>query len=158
MEWLGDTIVEMTRQGVNVCLGTDALGSYSQDMFNIMRSAALQQKLRYGYPEAITASQVFDMATINGAKALGLEDTIGSIEPGKKADLVILNLKRIFHQPFHHIEPMLVYSVNRSDIDSVYVDGQPLVKQQKLLSVDEHSLISEANSKIQELWEQADLV
>lgn len=112
-------------RGINVALGTDGCASNNNlDMVEEMRLAALLHKGANRNPELITAKQALRMATINGAKAFGLDDKIGSLEVGKLADLIVINTNHTFMQPIYDYHSAIVYSMNSSCIESVIVDGE----------------------------------
>jgi 5-methylthioadenosine/S-adenosylhomocysteine deaminase len=138
-------VTKMLKAGVNVALGTDATGTYgTQDMFLSMKFAAAIHKLNAMDPTAITAKDVLTMATKNGAKALGLQDKIGSIEPGKKADIIIVDLQKTHITPFHDLVAGLVYLGRSDDVDTTIVDGKILMKNRKMMGVDEGKIREEA--------------
>jgi len=115
----------MLAQGIRVSLGTDSVASNNViDMFEEMRAAIFQQRTLTGRMDSMTASDAFRMATIEGALSLGLADTLGSLEPGKRADFVVVDLSRAATQPaFDPIETM-VYSASRGDVRSVFMGGK----------------------------------
>ncbi len=118
-------VAELDARGVNIAIGTDGAASNNTlDMFAEMRLAALLAKGASGNPEAIPAARALSMATLNAARALGLEDRIGSIEVGKQADLVAVNLDRLQTQPVHHVLSQLVYACSRDQVAKVWVDGE----------------------------------
>ncbi|MBI9066748.1 MAG: amidohydrolase [Salinivirgaceae bacterium] len=120
-------------QGINVALGTDGCASNNNlDMVEEMRLAALIHKGVNHNPELIPAKEALKMATINGAKALGLEDKIGSLEIGKLADFLIIDTNNTFMQPIYDYYSAIVYSMNSSCIETVVVDGKNLIKKKKL--------------------------
>ncbi len=93
------------------------------------------------------------MSTINGAKALGLDNEIGSIEVGKKADIIILDFKKPHLAPLHHYPSHLVYSAFGSDIDTVIIDGNIVMKNRKVLTLNEAEIINTAQTAFEELLE-----
>ncbi|MDO5107442.1 MAG: amidohydrolase family protein, partial [Coriobacteriaceae bacterium] len=119
-------IPEMLRAGVTVGLGVDGAASNNgQDMIELMKTASLLQKVGTLDPTSITAEKVLEMATIDGARAVGLEEEIGSLEVGKKADFVIFNPYRNPKAvPMHNPVSTLVYSSTMENIESVAVDGE----------------------------------
>lgn len=118
-------VAELDRRGVNIAIGTDGAASNNTlDMFAEMRLAALLAKGASGNPEAIPAARALSMATIQGARALGLDDQIGSIEPGKQADLVAVRLDALETQPVHHVISQLVYACGRHQVSQVWVAGE----------------------------------
>ena len=117
------------------------------DAFTEMRTAALLQKVQHG-PEALPAKRVLRMANIDGARALGLDHEIGSIEIGKKADLTIINLRELHSSPRpEEITSTLIYSAVPADVLSVLVDGKFLMKDRQLQTLDEKTVINESNSE-----------
>ena len=138
---------------VCVSLGADgAPCNNNLDMFNEMRLAALIHKPDHG-PTAMDAKTVFEMATIGGAKAMGLDDKIGSIEPGKKADLAILNLNDLHMYPSYGVDTLsrIVYSATRADVETTIINGKPVMKNRMLLTMDKETLMQEANTSIKRL-------
>jgi len=120
-------------QGINVALGTDGCASNNNlDMVEEMRLAALIHKGNNLNPTLINARQALQMATINGAKALGLDKITGSIEKGKRADLLLIDIKNTFMQPIYDYYSAIVYSMNSSCIDTVIVDGKVLMENREL--------------------------
>ncbi|MGB9854839.1 MAG: amidohydrolase, partial [Candidatus Bathyarchaeales archaeon] len=122
-------IKELISLNVNVALGTDGPASNNTlDMFETMKVGALLQKLVYLNPEALSAYEVLRMATLNGAKALKLEKSIGSLEVGKKADIILIEFSKPHLKPLHDIYASIVYSAHGSDVDTVIVDGKILME------------------------------
>jgi len=118
-------VAGLDRRGVNVAIGTDGAASNNTlDMFAEMRLAALLAKGASGDPEAVPAERALSMATFNGARALGLEGQIGSIEVGKQADLVAVRLDEIQTSPMHHVISQLVYACSSRQVQRVWVAGQ----------------------------------
>jgi 5-methylthioadenosine/S-adenosylhomocysteine deaminase len=110
-----------------------------------MKIAALAQKGRYGRASAMTADRALAMGTIDGARALGLDHQIGSLEQGKKADLVLLDFERPHLYPRHSVSSALVYQANGSEVDTVLVDGRVLVTGGRLVALepDEAALLGQ---------------
>lgn len=125
---------EMQEAKVNVALGTDSTGSNNRlDMFSEMKMCALLQKHHYWDPTIASAQTVLDMATLHGAKALHMEKETGSLEVGKKADIVIIPITHRMRPAMkERIVSHLVYSVEGSDVDTVIVDGIVKVRNKKL--------------------------
>lgn len=146
-------VVDMLEMGVNVGLGTDGLGSYTQDMFNVIRTTLLLHKLNKG-ASAITAKTALEMATINGAKALGLQNEIGSISPGKRADLVIIDLNHANTVPYRNMYPILANSISPKNIDMVFVNGKMVVKDGKVTTVNREEILEKGREIAQSLWEK----
>lgn len=131
-------IAKMLDAGVNVCLGTD--GAASNNCLNMFHELSLLTLIHKGTgktPQCVSAKEGFRIATINGAKALGLEKEIGSIETGKKADLAILDLNTPSLTPRNNLLAGLSYSANGSEVDTVIVNGQITMENRKILTMDE---------------------
>jgi 5-methylthioadenosine/S-adenosylhomocysteine deaminase len=145
-------VPEMLAAGIPVALGTDgAASNNSLDMMNEMKFAALLNKAHKLDSTAVPAQSVLEMATINGARALGLEREIGSLEVGKKADLVLVGLKRPHFTPLHDVVSHLVYSGVGSDVDTMLVDGKILMQGRKVLTLDEGEVMRKAQEASDEL-------
>jgi 5-methylthioadenosine/S-adenosylhomocysteine deaminase len=149
-------IKKMLEQGVSVSLGADGAACNNRlDMFTEMRTAALLQKVLHG-PEALPAKRVLRMATIDGAKAMGLESEIGSLEPGKRADLTVLRLNALHSTPVSaDLVSAIVYSAQPSDVETVLIDGRIVMRERKLLTVNEAALIEAANREAKLLFARA---
>lgn len=127
--------------GVNVALGTDGAASNNRlDLWDEMRTAALLAKATSGRAEALPAARALEMATLGGARALGLDGHIGSIEPGKQADLVAVNLEALELSPCFDPLSHLVYAVGRQHVTHVWVAGRARVIDGELLDLDSTSL------------------
>ena len=140
-------------QGINVTLGADgAPCNNSLDMFQEMRLASLIQKPGHG-PASMPAKSVFQMATMGGAKALGLDRDIGSIEVGKKADLVLLNLDRIWNPVMSDgdIYSSIVHSAGPENVDSVMIDGRWVYRKKQFVEIDEDRILSDAQMELKSL-------
>ena len=138
-------VAKMLKQNLNVSLGTDSSASNNRlDIMEEMRLAALISKGSSMLPESIPAKEAIKMATINGAKALGLDSEIGSIEKNKKADLVAIDLSAIENQPLYNPISTLVYSSSRTDVSYVWIDGKIKLKDKKLVNIDEERIIQMA--------------
>jgi 5-methylthioadenosine/S-adenosylhomocysteine deaminase len=141
---------ELDKAGVNLCLGTDGAASNNDlDMFSEMRSAALLGKAVAGEASALPAETVLRMATINGARALGLEQEIGSLEPGKSADIIAVDLGDLETQPVYHPASQLIYAAGRDQVTDVWVAGRHLLKQRELTTLDPDTLLTRARE-----WQQ----
>jgi len=138
-------IPEMLARGIPVALGADgAPCNNNLDIFMEMRLAALLQKYRLADPGVLPARQVIEMATINGARTLGLENEIGSLEVGKKADLIILNLNHVHSVPGTDLYARIVYSARPENVETVMIDGQLVMQQKQLLTLDEARIVRES--------------
>ena len=144
---------ELRRRGINVALGADgAACSNRLDAWSQLWLAGLVASVRDG-PGALHAPELFELATLGGARALGLEDRIGSIEVGKRADLVVLDLAR--HEPNGDPYTALVYSARPDDVRTVLVDGRVLVDDGRLLTLDEPAVRADAVARRQALLARA---
>jgi 5-methylthioadenosine/S-adenosylhomocysteine deaminase len=143
-------VLRLRQAGVAVGIGTDGPGSNNdQDMFEEMRLAALLPKGVSYDPTALPAREAFAMATIEGARALKLDRLIGSLEPGKRADIAVLDLQGPHLTPRFTLGPdsiysQLVYAAKGSDVRHVLVDGRLLMRERELLTVDEAEVLAEA--------------
>jgi len=144
-------IASLLEMGVNVALGTDGPASNNDlDMFEEMRLATFLAKTSTGDPTQLPAWQVLQMATSNGAKALGLGDICGSLEIGKRADLIVIDSRQLHNFPHYTqsnplaVYSQLVYAVKSSDVLHSLVDGQWLMRDRELLTIDEGQLYQES--------------
>ncbi len=144
-----------------VALGSDqAPGNNCHNMFNEMKLAALFNKIKYQDPECVPAWRALRMATIDGAKALGLEDKVGSLRPGKRADFIAVDLHAptmmpVYTEPMRNIVPNLVYSARGNEVSLVCVEGQILLENGKLQTMDEETIIADAQACVPELAARA---
>lgn len=139
-------IPEMREAGINVALATDGPASNNnQDMIESLKFAACLHKVNKLDPAIIKAKDVLEMATINGAKALGLEREIGSLEVGKKADLIIVDMEKPHIAPVHDHVASLVYCANGGDVDTVIIDGKVVMEHRHIKTVDEKEVIRRSN-------------
>jgi 5-methylthioadenosine/S-adenosylhomocysteine deaminase len=145
-------VPEMLAAGIPVALGTDGAASNNAlDMFNEMKFAALLNKVHKLDPVAVPAPSALEMATINGAIALGLQDKIGSLEVGKKADIVLVDIKKSHLTPLHNVISHLVYSALGCDVDTTIVDGKILMQERKVLALDEDKVLERAQKTSDDL-------
>ena len=136
---------ELHKAGVNVALGTDGAASNNDlDMFGEMRTAALIAKGYTGNASAISARDAIAMATINGAKAMGIDGYTGSLEKGKQADMIALDLDRLYTAPSFNIEADIVYNLNSQQVTHSWVAGELLLDCGRLTRIDEKQLIQHA--------------
>ncbi len=150
-------IPELLDMGADVSIGADgAPCNNNLDMFREMRSAALIQKARLLNPTTMPAERVFEMATLGGAKAMGMEKKLGSLEQGKKADIAIINLRTIPNSPCgeDNIIPQLVYSASANDVETTIIDGEIVMKDRKMTAINERNIIEEANRLIKKQIEK----
>jgi len=139
-------VTEMLQAGVRVGLGTDGAASNNDlDMWEEMRLAALLQKVDRMDPQVLSASTVLTMATSGGAVAVGLGDAVGSIEVGKRADIIQVAFDDVHHVPTYDVISHLVYVTDEQDVASVVVDGAVLMREREMLTIDTHRVAAEAN-------------
>ena len=135
-------IPEYLKKGIHVSIGSDgAPCNNNMDVFQEMRLASLIQKPIHG-PQVMPAIEAFKLATVNGAKALGLESTIGSIEPGKAADLTLIKNNQVHSIPYENIYSKLVFSTHSADVAHVMINGHWVLKDKKLITIDENNLLA----------------
>lgn len=138
-------IQTLHQMGINVALGTDGAASNNDlDMFGEMRTAAFLGKITAQDPKAASAEQIFKMATINGAKALGIDHFTGSLQPGKSADFIAIDIDELETQPLYHPVSQMVYAASRYQVTDAWVMGKPLMKNRELLTLDEAALLKKA--------------
>lgn len=147
-------IQKMLESGINVSLGTDGQGSGSNlDLFEAMKFTALLQKGIIEDPKVIPAYEVLKMATINGAKALGLENSIGSIKENKKADIIILDTDTPTMQPINDIFSDIVYNAKGSNVITTIINGKIVMENRNLKYTDEKFLYNKCKQIIQRIRE-----
>ncbi|HIF51687.1 MAG TPA: TRZ/ATZ family hydrolase [Thiotrichaceae bacterium] len=136
---------ELVKAGVNVCLGTDSAASNNDlDMLGEMRTAALLAKGVSNNSTCLDAHTTLKMATLNGAKALGLNDTIGSLKKGKQADIVAIDLNQLETAPLYDPVSQIVYSANRQQVSDVWIAGKQLLKDRELTNMEYSKLMEKA--------------
>ena len=140
-------VAAMLQAGVRIGLGTDGAASNNDlDMWEEMRLAALLQKVDRMDPQVLSASTVLTMATSGGALAVGLGDTVGSIEVGKRADVIQVAFDDVHHVPTYDVISHLVYVTDEQDVASVVVDGKVLMREGEMLTIDTARVAAEANA------------
>lgn len=156
-------VPELIKAGVNVGLGhDDTTCNNNADMFEAMKYASLLQRASRLDAGIMPAKQVLGLATMNGARGLGMENEIGSIEPGKKADLILVNLKSMHLIPLvlgkhFNLFSHLVYSAHGEDVDMVIIDGKIVMKNRVLLNVDEAEVMEKSQQACDNLLGRIDL-
>jgi cytosine/adenosine deaminase-related metal-dependent hydrolase len=149
-------VPEMLQAGVNVGLGTDgAPASNDYDMFRAMRWASYIHKVRLCDPAVAPCEQVLEMATINGARAMGLQGQIGSLEVGKKADFVVVDMNKPHLTPAFDPVSTIVCAATGKDVTTVVIDGRALVRDGQALSMDEERILAEARARAASLYTRA---
>jgi 5-methylthioadenosine/S-adenosylhomocysteine deaminase len=152
---LGDgvaPVVALLRSGVNVALGTDgAASNHSQDLFETMKTASLLQKVHHQNPGIIDPYAVLHMATAGGARALGLSSSCGTIDVGKRADLILIRLDAVHNQPVNDLFSQLVHCAKASDVQTVIVDGRVVMRDRQLQLTEEGKVLEQARTANQDL-------
>jgi len=140
-------VVKYLKAGVALGLGTDGAASNNDlDMFEAMRQAAFLHKLVAGDPRAIPAPVAVEMATIDGARALGLEKEIGSLERGKRADLIVVSMSSARQTPMYDPVSHLVYVTRGDDVTTTIVNGKILMRNRQVLTVDRRQVLADARA------------
>src|SRR6478672_8453720 len=138
-------VPEMLKENLAVGLGTDGAASNNDlNMWEEMDTAAKLHKLISKDPKVVTAEEAFEMATLRGARALHLEKEIGSIEKGKRADLVIVDLDDLNQTPYYNIYSDLVYATKAADVRTVIIEGRVVMRDRKLLTLNEETIKADA--------------
>lgn len=138
-------VTDLLARNVNVALGTDGAASNNDlNMLGEMRTAAFLAKHVTGNPESLPATSALKMATLNGARALGADNQIGSLRIGKAADFAAIQLEEIETQPVYHPISQIVYAASRQQVTDVWVAGKQLLKNRKLTTLDEQELLAKA--------------
>lgn len=146
-------VPEMLKKGLRVALGTDSPNN-NQDMIESMKTAALLPRVKEYDPVAVTSKQALRMATIEGAKALDLDDQIGSLEVGKQADIAVINMHNLHNIPVHDYVANLVYSANQSDVRNVYIAGKKALHEGRLVEYSEKKICEDAQKSALALAER----
>jgi 5-methylthioadenosine/S-adenosylhomocysteine deaminase len=134
-------VPKMLKEGLKVGLGTDGAASNNDlSMWEEMDTVAKLHKVFSGDPKVISAQEAFELATIRGAAALHLEKDIGSIETGKRADIVLVERDALNQIPFYNVYSDLVYATKASDVETVIINGRIVMRDQRLLTLDETSV------------------
>lgn len=135
----------MLENGLIVSIGSDGPCSNNRlDMIQEMKFCSLLQKTSFLDPTIIPAEKALEMATINGAKALGIDDKLGSLEVGKLADIILIDFRKPHLTPMHNVYSHLVYAAQASDVDTVICNGKILMRNRKVLTVDEKETMEKA--------------
>lgn len=155
---------DLLDQGILVSIGTDgAQSNNSLDLLRDLKTGVLIQKQWYNDATFIPAKEALRMITINGAKALGMDDRIGSLEKGKLADVIAIDIKRTDINPLHrrclsNIYSAIVYSANGSDVSDVIVNGRMLMRDRELLGIDKEEIITQSQRSAEYLMKKAGLI
>lgn len=139
--------VELLAAGVPVGIATDgAASNNNQDLFEEMDLGAKLQKFGHMDPRVLPAREVVEMATITGARALHMDKEIGSLEPGKKADLIVVDTTAPHATPMYNVYSQIVYALKASDVRTVVIAGKPVMEDRKMLTLDEPEILAKANA------------
>ena len=140
-------VYKLINNNINIAIGTDSSASNNRlDMFSEMRSIALNNKALTMKSEFLKPAEVLRMATINGAKALGIDDITGSIVKNKYADIIAINLDRIDTQPCYDPLASLIYCADRTSVEYVWINGETKVKEKVLVNIDENEILQKVKS------------
>ena len=146
------SIHEMRKKGITVGLGNDSVASNNNfDLFEEMKFSALLQKGKYFDSKVISAQDALDMATIGGAKCLRMENELGTIEEGKLADLILVDLEKPHLTPIHNIVSHLVYSATGSDVSTTIINGRIVMKDRKVLTMNESEILKKTQETANDL-------
>ena len=144
-------ITNYMKQGITVGLGTDSCSSSNDlNMWAVIRLAANLVSLKHG-AENVDLAHLLRCATVEGAKALGLEDRIGSIEVGKEADLITIDLRALHLTPVHNVPALLFYAVDKSDVKDVWVNGSRVIANRQLVNVNSDDLRARVHDRVKAL-------
>jgi 5-methylthioadenosine/S-adenosylhomocysteine deaminase len=139
-------VPQMLNANVRLGLGTDGAASNNDlNLWEEMNAAAKLHKVFSGDPKVVSAEQAFMMATMGGARALHLEDKIGSLEAGKRADIVIVDFDKLHQTPMYNVYSHLVYATKASDVNTVIIDGKIVMRERRLLTLNENVIKKDAN-------------
>jgi 5-methylthioadenosine/S-adenosylhomocysteine deaminase len=146
-------VSKLLENDICVSIGTDGASSNNNlDLIEELKTASLLQKVSTLDPKVLTSDEAIAIGTINGAKALGLEDEIGSIEVGKKADLILIDTNNANMIPdSSKLSSNIIYSANGSNVDTTICNGQILMENKKLTTLDEQEIYDKARKAIEEL-------
>jgi 5-methylthioadenosine/S-adenosylhomocysteine deaminase len=151
-------VPELLDAGVTVAIGSDATApDRSGDMFRHMQQCMHYHRRHFRDPRVIPPGKALEMVTIDAARALGMETDIGSLDVGKKADVILVDLCKPHLVPLHMPLYRIAYFANGSDVDTVIVDGRVLMRGRKVLSVDEQEVLDTAHSEAERALERAGL-
>jgi 5-methylthioadenosine/S-adenosylhomocysteine deaminase len=148
-------IPDLLKRGVPVGLGTDGCASNNNlDLFQEMDFAAKVHKVHRLDPTVMPAETVLEMATQGGARVLGMEAEIGSLEVGKKADVIVVDLNRPHLQPVYNVVSHLVYAATGADVRDVIIDGKIVMQNRQLLTLDEERILARMKETRENIWKR----
>jgi len=152
-------VPEMRQQGITIALGSDGPGSNNcQDMLEVLKTTALLHKVSTLNAMVLLPEDVLWMACRGGAEAFGQPDLVGSLEVGKKADIVLIDLDTPLAMPVHRVPSAIVYNCSARDVDTVLVDGRILMRHKEILFLDEKALLARARQVCSSLFQRAGVV
>ena len=151
-------VAEMRARGINVALASDGPGSNNrQDMFEAMKVAVLLQKVSTLDPVVLQPEHVLHMACRGGARAMGLASTVGSLEPGRRANFVVVDLRSVFIAPVHRVPSALVFNAAPGDVRHVGVDGRLVLRDGIVTTVDERAVLARAHDAARAMFGRASI-
>jgi cytosine/adenosine deaminase-related metal-dependent hydrolase len=150
-------VPEMIEAGIAVGLGTDAPSTNAADLFLDMRAAMLLQRIRFRNPRMMPPGKALEMATIDGARALGLDKEIGSIEVGKRADLITIDMRQPHLYPLDMVALRVVTNASGKDVNDVVVGGNIVMQDRKMMTVDEDAILDQAQAMYHRTIERGSL-
>lgn len=140
-------VPQMLRKGVNVAMGNDGMGvNNTADMFREMRTMILLHRATQNNPLFPTAGEAIEMATINGARAMMADKVVGSLEVGKRADIILINMHQPHLEPLHDLVSPIAWAVNGSDVDTAIIDGKIVMQNRRVLTLDEEKILADAEN------------
>ena len=147
-------VTDMLRMGINVGLGTDGFAGSNDtaDLILEMDIAAKLQKVTQMDPRVVPAEQAFTMATIGGARVLGMDKEIGSLEAGKRADVITISLAHPNAVPLYNVYSQLAYASKAADVDDVFINGRPIVSERHVLTLNQQEIYRKADEYKQRVW------
>ncbi|GAP14509.1 cytosine deaminase [Longilinea arvoryzae] len=149
-------VPEMLKAGVNISLGNDGMGvNNTADLFREMRSMVLLHRAVQNNPLFPGSAEAIEMATRNGARAMMMQDRVGSLEKGKQADLILVDLKQPHFVPIHDPVSEVVWAANGNDVDTVIIDGKIVMWHRTVLTMDEDAILGEAEAIKDKILKQA---
>jgi cytosine/adenosine deaminase-related metal-dependent hydrolase len=158
--WYGYApVIELLEAGANVTVATDGSAPrFSHDLWKDVHRAMWHQWISHGSQRVLPPGKALRMVTIDAARALGMEDEVGSLEAGKRADVILVDFERPHLTPRTFVPQQLTYYVNGNDVDTVIVDGQVLMEGKQILSVDVEEVMALAREEAVRSFERVDLV
>jgi 5-methylthioadenosine/S-adenosylhomocysteine deaminase len=145
-------VIQFRQHGIPVGLATDgAVSNNTLDIFESLRLMAMTQKLANHTPTVMPIPEALYIATRESAKVYGHPDELGALDPGNLADIILVNLSGMHHQPLHSVTASLVYNARASDVVTTICDGKVLMQDGKLLTLDEGEIVSQVKASMERL-------